>query len=76
MKKEMSTGAVAAAVVVVVAVLALVAWRMFSPPPGPVDTPEARAAAKQLAESFKANARQAMMNNSAPTNAGTAGGSR
>jgi hypothetical protein len=59
MKKELHPGIIATAALVAVVILGLVAWRMFSPPPPPADTPEARAAAKQMAEAFKNQAKAA-----------------
>lgn len=53
MKKELSPGVVAAALVVVLAVIGLVAWRLFGPEPPLRATPEARAEAQRWAEAFK-----------------------
>ncbi|HZP82449.1 MAG TPA: hypothetical protein VFB21_12480 [Chthonomonadaceae bacterium] len=57
MKNEISPGVIVAVLVVVVAVLGVVAWRVLSPPPPPADTPEARATAQKWVEAFKSQAR-------------------
>jgi hypothetical protein len=53
MKKELGPGAIVAVLVVAVIVLGVIAWRVLSPPSPPTDTPEARAAAQKMVESFK-----------------------
>lgn len=53
MKKELPPGLLIGAALVVLGVLALMAWKFFGPEPPPQDTPEARAAAQRIADSFR-----------------------
>jgi hypothetical protein len=58
MKKNLGAGTIVAAVIGVVIVIGVAAWRMLAPEAPPPDTPEARAAAQQIIEGLKAQAQQ------------------
>jgi hypothetical protein len=53
MKKDVNSGILAVAAVVVVGIVGFIAWRMFGPEPPVRDTPEARAEAKRWVETIK-----------------------
>lgn len=59
MKKQVSPALTTGILLLALAVLGVVAWRVFGPEPPPQDTPEARAMAQKIVEGMKSQARQA-----------------